>query len=143
MLTWKAKKKTYAKEEGKSFNRYHAVMSALDRIPNMDQKDCLYLVGRLSGLEKLDKAHNHLPVRTMAVYLERLSKTLTPERRKEAVLKAWQWMTGYDSYEAAYENEDETREFTDEEVKESMIRGGYRTILMRMIMIRPRSSWKI
>lgn len=27
-------------------------------------------------------------------------------------------MTGYDSYEAAYENEDETREFTDEGVKE-------------------------
>jgi len=53
----------------------------------------------------------------MAVYLERLSKTLTPERRKEAVLKAWQWMTGYDSYEAAYENEEETRVFTDEGVK--------------------------
>lgn len=114
---FEGKKKTYSKEEEKSFNRYHAVMSALDRIPNMSQKDCVYLVGRLSGLENLNKAHHCLPVRPMAVYLERLSKTMTPERRKEAVLKAWRWMTGYDSYEAAYDNEDETRMFTDEGVK--------------------------
>ena len=110
-------KMTYTKEEEKSFSRYHAVMATLPGIPNMERKDCLYLVGRLSGLDKLNKAHHHLPVRPMAVYLERLSKTLTPERRKEAVLKAWKWMTGYDSYEAAYENEDETRVFTDEGVK--------------------------
>ena len=53
----------------------------------------------------------------MAVYLERLSKTLTPERRKEAVFKVWQWMTGYDSYKAAHNNEEETKVFTDEGIK--------------------------
>ena len=92
-------------------------MAALPSIPNLDRKDCLYLVGRLSRVEKLNEAHHRLPVRSMAVYLERLSKTLPPERRKEAVLKAWQWMTGYDSYEAAYDNEEEMRIFTDEGIK--------------------------
>ena len=49
----------------------------------------------------------------MAVYL---SKTWFPERRKVAVMQVFAWLTGYSSYADAYDNESETRVFTDEGV---------------------------
>ena len=76
----------------------------------------MFLVGRLSGLDKLNHAYRELGVRPVAVYLERLIKTWSAERRKQAVMKAFTWLTGYPSYEDAYDNESETRVFTDEGV---------------------------
>jgi hypothetical protein len=109
-------KKKYTEEEKKVYTRYGAVMKALSSIPRMHKKDCLYLVGELSGHSKLNKAHHSLHIRPMAIQLERLSKTMTPPRRK-AVLKAWEWVTGYDSYEDAYDNVQENRVLTDEGIK--------------------------
>lgn len=105
---------SFTKDEQKVYVRYHAVMNALQNIPHMDEYDAMFLVGRWSGLDKLNRAHHALGVRPMAVYLERLSKTWSLEQRKQAVMKAFTWLTGYLSYEDAYNNESETRVFTDE-----------------------------
>jgi len=51
-------------------------------------------------------------MRAMAIYLERLSKEWTDER-KIAILKAFTWLTGYSNYANAYNNEAEMRQFTD------------------------------
>jgi hypothetical protein len=117
MLNFTCKnKQSFTKDEQKVYVKYHAVMNALSTIPDMDEEDAMFLVGRLSGLDKLNRAHHELGVRPMAVYLERLSKTWTPERRKQAVMKAFTWLTGYMSYADAYNNESETGVFTDEGV---------------------------
>ena len=52
----------------------------------MTERDVTYLVGRLSGRDKLHESHHRMNVRVMAVYLQRLSKQST-EERKVAVLK--------------------------------------------------------
>ena len=108
------KKSSFTEDEQKVYVRYHAVMNALPGIPDMDERDAAFLVGRLSGLDKLNATHHELAVRPMAVYLERLSKTWSPEERKQAVMKAFTWLTGYFSYEEAYSNVSERRVFTDE-----------------------------
>jgi len=109
-------KQSFTEDEQKVYVKYHAVMNALPNIPDMDKKDAVFLVGRLSGFHTLNRAHHELGVRAMAIYLERLNKTWSPERRKQAVMKAFTWLTGYLSYEDAYSNEDETRVFTDKGV---------------------------
>ena len=95
-----------------AYIRYDAVMNALPRIPNMTKKDASYLVGRLSGRDKLHESHHRLGIRAMAVYLERLSKQWM-EERKVALLKAFTWLTGYSNYSNAYNNEAEKRQFSD------------------------------
>ena len=102
----------YTQEEQKKYVRYHAVVNALPQIPNMTKKDATYLVGRLSGRDKLHESHHRLGMRAMAIYLERFSKQWTDER-KIAILKAFTWLTGYSNYANAYNNEAEMRQFTD------------------------------
>ena len=105
--------------ERKTPTRYDAVMNALPRISNMTKKEARYLVGRLSGRDSLHESHHRMGMRTMAVYLERLSKQWT-EERKTAVLKAFTWLTGYSNYPSAYNNATEKREFSDRGILPTM-----------------------
>ena len=96
----------------KTPTRYDAVMNALPRISNMTKQEARYLVGRLSRRDSLHESHHRMGMRAMAVYLERLSKQWT-EERKNAVLKAFRWLTDYTNYPAAYNNGAEKRQFSD------------------------------
>ena len=107
-------KQIFSAEDRVRYVRWDAVMNTLPEIGNMEKREAVFLVGRLSGLNQLHRAHHELGVRPMAVYLERLSKDRSPESRKSAVLKAFSWMTKYETFEAAYENENESRIFSDE-----------------------------
>jgi hypothetical protein len=96
-------KPSFTEDEQKVYVRYHAVMNTLPNIPDMDEQDAVFFVGRLSGLDKLNCAYREPGVRPVALYLERLSNTWSAERRKQAVMKAFTWLTGYPSYEDAYD----------------------------------------
>ena len=90
-------------------------MQTLRRIPDLTKHDAGYLVGRVSGYGKLPESDNNLGVRPMAIYLERLSRKWETERYA-AIVKVFHWLTGHKSFQAAYEDEEEKREFTDEGV---------------------------
>ena len=107
----------FTEEEQKKYVRCHAVMNHLQHMPGIYKKDIRWLVGRKSEFHKLHTAHHSMNVRAMAVYLERLVKVAQPRQRGIAITKAFGYLTGYVSFEEAYNNETETRRFTDEGIK--------------------------
>jgi lysine/ornithine N-monooxygenase len=77
-----------------------------------------YLVGKQSGYNILHKLHHQYSIRTAAIHLERRQKRYTALSRTNTILATSKFLTQYDSYAAAYENEDETRMLTDKGVTE-------------------------
>jgi len=90
-------------------------MQTFRRIPDLAKREAGYLVGRVSGYGKVPEYDDNLGVRSMAIYLERLSTKWETERYV-AIVKVFRWLTGHKSFQAAYEDEEEKREFTDEGV---------------------------
>src|SRR5205814_10393254 len=77
-----------------------------------------YLVGKQSGYDLLHKLHHRYSIRTAAIHLERREKRYTAISRGNTILAVWKFLSQYDSYTEAYENEEETRMLTDKGVKE-------------------------
>jgi hypothetical protein len=74
------------------------------------------LAGKRSGFFELHESHHTVGVRAAAIYLERYLKDAS-SLKQEAYKLAFLWMTGYESYSDAYEDEGEVRRFTDRGVK--------------------------
>lgn len=104
----------FTSQEKNKYVRWKTVMSCLPSIPGMSIKDAMYLVGKYAGRNKLNDARRQMPLRAVAIHLERYCKLHDDDDRTTAVLKAFSWLTGYASFEAAYKNKEETRELTEE-----------------------------
>ena len=104
----------FTSQEKNKYVRWNAVVSHLPFIPTMSIKDAMYLVGKYAGRNKLNDAHHQMPLRAVAIHLERYCRLHDDDNRTTAVLKAFSWLTGYASFEAAYKNKEEAREFTEE-----------------------------
>ena len=90
-----------------------SVIYKIREIPGMSKQDAIFLVGRLAGRDKLNRAHHQMSVRAVAVQLERLCKSVQGEKqgkeRVRAIQKAFKFLTGYETFEEAYKNEREDR----------------------------------
>jgi hypothetical protein len=71
-------------------------------------------VGRNARRADLNAAHHTMSLRTCAILLDRLSKTWDDPDRKRAILCAFKWLTGCESYEAVFTDESETRVLSEE-----------------------------
>jgi len=104
-------------EEKKKYDKRGCVINKIREIPGMRKQDAIFLVGRLSGRGKLNLAHHQMSVRGVAVQLERLCESVQGEKqgreRVEAIQKAFKFLTGYETFEEAYNNKRETRWMTD------------------------------
>jgi hypothetical protein len=113
---WK-KERPLTNEEKKKFEKWGSVVHKMRDIPGMTKKDAIFLVGRLAGRDKLNRAHHQMPVRAVAIQLDRLCKSVQNEKqgkeRTDAIQKAFMFLTGYQSFEDAYNNEGEERWMTD------------------------------
>lgn len=83
---------------------------------NPDDVSCL--VGKGSGYKKLHQAHHAYSVRTAAIHLERHMKRYTSASCTNTIIKVWKSLTGYDTFEEAYNNPDEARRLTQDGVIE-------------------------
>jgi hypothetical protein len=71
-----------------------------------------YLVGKGSGYKTLHKAHHTYSIRVAAIHLERRMDRYTSASRAKTILTVWKYLTGYETFEDAYKNEQETRRLT-------------------------------
>ena len=103
-------------KEKKKYDKWGSVVNKIREIPGMSKQDAVFLVGRLSGRDKLNLAHHQMSVRAVAVQLERFCKSTQEERhgngRVKAIQKAFKFLTGYEAFEEAYNNKREDRWMT-------------------------------
>ena len=108
-----SKERRLTQAEYTKYNRWGAVVNKIRDIPEMSKKDAIFLVGRLAGRDKLNSAHHEMSVRAVAVQLERLCKAVQQEKQGQerviAIIKAFKFLTSYDTFEEAYKNENEDR----------------------------------
>ena len=64
----------FTSQEKDKYVRWNAVRSYLPSIPSMSVKDAMSLVGKYSGRNKLNVAHHRMPLRAVAIHLERYCK---------------------------------------------------------------------
>ena len=75
----------------------------------IEPEDVNYLVGEGSGYKMLRKAHHAYLIRVAAIHLERRMKRYTLVSRAKTIERVWTYMTGYEIFEDAYKNINETR----------------------------------
>ena len=111
------KERPLTEEEKKKYEKWGSVVNKIRDIPGMSKRDAIFLVGRLSGRDKLNLAHHQMPVRAIAIQLKRYCKLVQEEKqgkeRVNAIQKAFKFLTGYETFEEAYKNEREDRWMTD------------------------------
>lgn len=91
-------------------------MNSLPNISQLDEYLYFYIVGRNARRADLNAAHHTMSLRTCNS-LDRLSKTWDDPDRKRAILCAFEWLTGCESYEAVFTDESETRVLTEEGIR--------------------------
>jgi hypothetical protein len=110
-------KEHLSKAQSKKYNKWGAVMSKLKDIPDLEKQDVVYLVGKLAGRDKLNRVHHQMSVRSVAVQLEKLCKSVRGDKhgdgRIAAIEKGFAILTGYKSFADAYNNKGEKRFMTD------------------------------
>lgn len=98
-------------EDKIAYSRYLSARAKMHEIPGLKHQHIRKLAGRGSGYERLNEAHHLIEIRAASIYLSRAVKKTSPVKR-ETFIVAFQWMTGYASFEHAWQNEDEERMFS-------------------------------
>jgi hypothetical protein len=94
-------------------SRKASVWAARGRFPNFSTRDLKYLAGDDSEYKILHESHHTCPLRAIAILVERYLRDKSIGRN-EAIRKMFTYVTGYETFKEAYQNETETRLVTSE-----------------------------
>ena len=92
--------------------KYDAVMCSIGQLGDITKADAYFLVGKKSGYDQLHVSHHTMDLRVVAIQIETLVKSFPSEKRRQAIAKAFTYLSGYNSYSDAYSNHRENRKFT-------------------------------
>jgi hypothetical protein len=104
----------YSEQETKRYVCWEAVKHKIEtgEMGKVVTGDLIYLAGGQCGYYALHTSHHSMLLTVLAVQLERITAPFST-RRKDALKRAFEWLTGYKNYSDAWKNPNEKRILTD------------------------------